>query len=176
MKTCVYIGTSLDGFIAELDGHVDWLEKFADAEVFNSYGEFMKSIDAVVIGRGTYDKVLTYPSWPYDKKVFVLSTTLKSVPEKLRQKMSVLSMQPRDLLKHLSSQGFASIYVDGGNVIQSFLREDCVDEMIISRVPVLLGKGIPLFGSQEKRLHFQHIQTDVYANGLLKSHYRRKQI
>lgn len=134
----------------------------------------MSKIDAVVIGRGTFEKVLTFPSWPYEKKVFVLSTGIKQVPDMLRGKVTVLSMKPRELLNYLSSEGFSNIYVDGGKVVQGFLKEDCIDEMIITKVPVLIGSGIPLFGFLDNDLQFKHIRTDVYSNGLVKSRYERE--
>jgi len=174
MKATVYIGTSLDGFIAREDGDIDWLVKFESEEVHHSYKELMSRIDAIVIGRGTFEKVLTFPSWPYEKKVFVLSTTLKQVPDAIRQKVTILSMNPIQVLAYLSGEGFANLYIDGGKVIQNFLREDCIDEMIITTVPVLIGTGIPLFGYLNTDLSFKHIRTSVYSNGLVKSQYERK--
>lgn len=173
MKTIVYIGTSLDGFIARKDGDIDWLVKFENP-VKDDYGEFISKIDAVVIGRGTFEKVLTFPSWPYEKNVFVLSTSVKQIPDMLRGKVTILSMKPGQLLNHLSNEGFSNIYVDGGKVIQGFLKEDCIDELIITKIPVLLGSGIPLFGYLDNDLQFKHIRTNVYSNGLVKSHYERK--
>jgi len=174
MKAHVYIGTSLDGFIAKEDGNLDWLVKFESPEVHDSYHEFISQIDAIAIGRGTFEKVLTFPSWPYNKKTFVLSTTIKQIPETLKGKATLLSMKPKELLSYLSNEGFSNIYVDGGKVIQSFLKEDCIDEMIITKVPVLLGNGIPLFGHLDKDIQFEHMQTEVYSNGLVKSCYERK--
>jgi dihydrofolate reductase len=175
MKTTVYIGTSLDGFIARKDGNIDWLVKFENQEVSDTYREFISGIDAIVIGRGTFEKVLTFPSWPYEKKVFILSTRIKQIPEALKGKVTVLSMKPTELLSYLSSEGFSNIYVDGGKVIQGFLKEDCIDELIITTVPVLVGSGISLFGYLDNDLQFNHIRTNVYSNGLVKSHYERKQ-
>ena len=173
MKTIVYIGTSLDGFIARKDGDIDWLTRFANEEAIYAYKEFMSRIDAIVIGRGTFEKVLTFPSWPYEKKVFVLSTTLKQVPDILKEKVTVLSMNPKELLGFLSGRGFSGIYVDGGKVIQSFLKEDLIDELIISKTPVLIGSGIPLFDYLITDLPFKHIQTQVSSNGLVRSYYER---
>ena len=174
MKTTVYVGTSLDGFIAREDGDIDWLVKFQNKEVHESYGEFMNRIDAIVIGRGTYEKVLSFPEWPYNKKVFVLSTTLKQIPNTLNEKVTLLSMKPKELLSHLSNKGFSNIYIDGGKVIQSFLKEDLIDELIVTKVPVLIGTGIPLFGYLDNDLQFQHIRTDMYSDGLVKSYYERR--
>lgn len=173
MKISVYIGTSLDGFIARKDGDIGWLIRFESQEVNDSYREFISKIDAIVIGRGTFEKVLTFPSWPYEKKVFVLSTSIKQIPDTLRGKVTLLAMKPGELLSHLSNEGFSNIYVDGGKVIQDFFKEDYVDELIITQVPVLIGSGIPLFGYLDSDLHFKHSQTNVYSNGLVKSHYER---
>ena len=134
----------------------------------------MSGIDAIVIGRGTFEKVLTFPSWPYEKKAFVLSTSIKQVPDILREKITVLSMKPKELLNYLSGNGFSSIYVDGGKVIQAFLKEDLIDNLIISKVPVLIGSGISLFDYLDTDLQFAHIQTQVSSNGLVRSYYERQ--
>jgi dihydrofolate reductase len=173
LNTIVYIGTSLDGFIARKDGDIDWLTQFANDEAIQSYQEFISRIDAIVIGRGTFEKVLGFPSWPYDRKVFVLSKSIKQVPDELKEKATVLSMNPVQLLSYLSSFGFSRIYVDGGKVIQDFLKEDLVDELIISKVPILIGNGIPLFGQLDTDLKFKHIRTQVQSNGLVRSYYEK---
>jgi len=174
MKTTVYVGTSLDGFIARKDGNIDWLVKYQNKEVHDSYNEFINRIDAMVIGRGTYEKVLSFPEWPYKKKVFVLSTSLKQIPGTLNEKATLVAMKPAALLNYLSDKGFSNIYVDGGKVIQSFLKEDLIDELIITRVPELIGTGIPLFGYLDNDLRFEHIKTNIYSDGLVKSQYERK--
>ena len=174
MKTIVYIGTSLDGFIARRDGDIDWLVQFANDEAIHAYEEFISRVNAIVIGRGTFEKVLTFPAWPYEKRVFVLSTSIKQVPDIVREKVTILSMKPVELLSHLSGKGFSNIYVDGGKVIQSFLKEDLIDELIISKIPMLIGSGIPLFGYLDTDLQFKHIRTKVYSNGLVRSYYERK--
>jgi dihydrofolate reductase len=174
MRTIVYIGTSLDGFIARTDGDFDWLSQFANDDAIRAYEELMNSIDAIVIGRGTFEKILTFPSWPYEKKAFVLSTSLKQLPDTLRDKATLLSMKPKELLSYLSGMGFSSIYVDGGKVIQGFLKEDLIDDLIISKVPVLIGNGIPLFGFLGADLQFKHIRTEVQSNGLVRSYYKRE--
>src|SRR4029079_3215261 len=106
MKTTVYVGTSLDGFIARKDGDIDWLVKYQDKEVHESYNEFLSRIDAMVIGRGTYEKVLSFPEWLYEKKVFVLSTSLKQIPGTLNEKATLVAMKPAVLLNYLSDKGF----------------------------------------------------------------------
>jgi len=170
----VYIGTSLDGFIARTDGGIDWLMKFADADAIGSYNEFIADIDVMVIGRGTFETVLGFPSWPYNKPVFVLSSTIKEVPDSLKDKATILSLEPAELLRHLSNQGFEAAYVDGGKVIQSFLAADLIDTLIIATIPVLIGSGIPLFGSLDTDINFEHVRTSTYPNGLVRSYYKRK--
>jgi dihydrofolate reductase len=173
MRTIVYIGASLDGFIARQDNDIEWLVPFQNDEVIRDYEEFIKRVDGIVLGRGTFEKVLSFPHWPYTKKVFVLSTSITQVPDQLRDKAVILSMKPKPLINYLSTLGHSCIYVDGGKVIQSFLREDCIDEMIITRVPLLLGNGIPLFGRLDNELLFRHTGTRVLSNGLVKSYYEK---
>jgi dihydrofolate reductase len=174
MKTIVYIGTSLDGFIARKNGDFEWLTEFANEEAINSYQELISRIDAIVMGRGTFEKVLSFPSWPFDKKVYVLSSTIKQVPVELINKVSILSSKPSEVLNYLSQKGYSSLYIDGGKVIQEFLKEGLIDELIISKAPILIGSGIPLFGHLETDIHFKHIRTIVGSNGLVRSFYEKK--
>ncbi len=125
------------------------------------------------MGRNTFETILSYKKWPYEKKVFVLSTSLKQLPDKLRGKAEIISMKPKSVIEFLSKKSYKNIYIDGGKVIREFLKEDCINELIITRVPVLLGKGIPFFGLLNKELQFRIIETKVYSNGLVKTHYGR---
>jgi len=174
LKTIVYIGTSLDGFIARKNGDIDWLTQFANDDAIRAYDEFMGRVDVIVIGRGTFEKVMTFPSWPYEKKVFVLSKSIKQVPDVVKDKIAVLSMEPKELLNYLSDKNFSAVYVDGGKVIQNFLKEDLIDELIISKAPVLIGNGIPLFDDLNSDLKFKHTHTQVSSNGLVRSYYERQ--
>src|SRR5215212_8275015 len=107
MNTTVYVGTSLDGFIARAGGDIDWLVKYQNKEVHDSYNEFISGIDAMVIGRGTFEKVLTFPEWPYEKKVFVLSRSLTQIPGTLNEKATLVDMKPAPLLRNLADKGFS---------------------------------------------------------------------
>jgi riboflavin biosynthesis pyrimidine reductase len=118
--------------------------------------------------------VLTFPAWPYEIAVFVLSTSIKELPDNLKDKATILSMQPAELLDHLSAKGFSNIYVDGANVIQGFLKEDLIDELIISTVPIIIGEGIALFRGLTRDLRFRHIRCEVQSNGLVRNYYDRK--
>ena len=133
----------------------------------------MNEVNAIVIGRGTFEKVLGFPSWPYDKKVFLLSRSIREVPEALKEKVTLLSMKPEELVSYLSNERFSNIYIDGGKVIQDFLRKDLIDELIIARAPIIIGSGIPLFDHLDTDLQFEHIKTMVQSNGLVRSYYER---
>ncbi len=174
MNTRIFIGVSLDGFIARKNGDIDWLTRFANDEAIQSYEKFVTGIDAIVIGRGTFETVLGFPTWPYKQKVFVLSNSIKQIPDELKERATVLALKPQELLKYLSQNGFQNIYIDGGKVIQDFLRDDLVNEITISRAPVLIGEGIPLFGHLDNDIAFEHKNTEVFSNGLIRSFYVRK--
>ena len=173
ITTHVYIGASLDGYIARKDGSFDWLSKYADKDAVDAYKAFISGIDVMVIGRGTFETVMSFQDWPYDLPVVVLSRSLSEVPPKLVEKASVSRREPKELLNELDSAGYRSAYVDGGKVIQSFLAEDLIDELIVARVPAVIGDGIPLFGYLAGDLEFEHQKTESYPNGLVRSYYNR---
>ncbi len=173
MVNYVYVASSLDGFIATKDGGIDWLTETPNQEKSDyGYAEFSRGIDALVMGRNTFEKVLTFDFWPYEKPVFVLSNHLDTVPENLVDKAEIVRGDLRQLIEALKDRGFQNLYIDGGRVIQSFLEEDLIDEMIITWIPILLGEGIPLFGKLENSLKFSHKKTQSY-NALVQSHYSR---
>jgi dihydrofolate reductase len=170
----VYIATSIDGYIATSDGGIEWLHELPNPNNSDyGYSDFVKNIDALLMGRNSFEKVLTFDDWPYEKKVFVLSSTLNEVPSELIGKVEFISGTPIEILSIVNSQGFTNLYIDGGLVVQSFLAEDLIDELIVTRIPILLGGGIPLFGDLDKSLKFTHNNTEVYDNALVKSHYTR---
>jgi dihydrofolate reductase len=170
----VYIATSIDGFIAKKDGGIDWLFKVPNPDKSDfGYNDFIKNIDAIVMGRNTFELVLTFGSWPYNKPVFVLSKTLKSIPNNLEGKAEILNETPRSVVKELNSRKYFNLYIDGGKTIQGFLKQELIDEIIIARIPILLGDGIPLFDILTKEQKYEHIKTDIFNNALVKSHYRR---
>jgi len=174
MANYVYIASSLDGFIATKDGGLDWLMEIPNPDQSDyGYAEFNRGIDAIVMGRNTFEKVLTFDQWPYDKPVFVLSNSLDNVPGDIAGKSEIVKGDLRTLVDDLKKRGFHNLYVDGGRVIQSFLREDLIDEMIITRVPILLGDGIPLFGKIGNSLKFSLKKIESFNETLVKSHYVR---
>ncbi len=168
MKASVFIGTSLDGFIARLNGEYDFLPTGGGEP--HGYTEFLASVDGLVIGRNTFDTVMAFPQWPYDKPVFVLSTrALQRAPQGAL--VERLSAHPSEVVATLSARGLQHIYVDGGITIQRFLEAGLIDRLIITRVPVLIGTGIPLFGALSRDVVVEHVATRQYPSGLVQSEY-----
>jgi dihydrofolate reductase len=174
MNNIVYIATSADGFIATKDGGIDWLMEIPNPDNSDyGFAEFMDSIDALVMGRKTYEKVLSFDcEWPYSKKVFVLSNSLRNVDPSLVEKAEVITGSLKDIVKRLNDNGYEKLYIDGGTTIQSFLNENLIDEMIITKVPVDLGEGIPLFKNNDHESKFKLESTETYGNGMIKNHYK----
>jgi len=174
MANYVFVATTLDGFIADVDGGIDWLMEVPNPDKTDyGYAELMKNTDALVMGRSTFEKVLTFGEWFYTKPVFVLSSSLTEVPENLIGKVEIVKGDIQDVVQNLNSQGYKNLYIDGGKLIQSFLKEDLIDELIINKIPILLGKGIPLFGEIDQRLKFKHTKTEVFNDSLVMSRYLR---
>ena len=174
MKISVFMALSLDGFIARPDGDVAWLEEGDPLPEGDDAGfsAFFSSIDVLVMGRGSFDKVLEFEGWFYgDKPVVVMSKTLTEVPEHLRKTVTIDSASPQDLVDKLSKQGYEHIYLDGGKLIQSFLREGLVNEMTLTTIPIIIGKGIPLFADLDKDIHLKHLGTKTWDNGFVQTTY-----
>jgi dihydrofolate reductase len=170
----VFIATSLDGYIARTDGDVSWLDEQPSAgegEDFG-YGEFFASVDALVMGRGTFEKIMEF-DWPYeDKPLIVLSHSLQSVPESHRGRVTIEKAGPADLTGRLAERGYRRIYLDGGQVITSFLRQGLVNDMIITHIPVLLGNGLPLFGHLDRDIPLELLASRSWDNGFVQTHYK----
>jgi len=170
----VFIATSLDGFISRLDGDIDWLFQRDDQTEDHGYSAFIADKDGIVMGRGTYEKVATFDTWFYELPVVVLSEQLADspVPEALKGKVRFSRLTPGDLMEELARQGIHRVYVDGGQLVQSFLRDGLVADMVISTVPVLIGSGRPLFGSLAQDVDLQLISSCCFPSGLVQSTYR----
>jgi dihydrofolate reductase len=170
MTVSVFVGTSVDGFIARRNGSFDFLP--ADGGEPHGYEEFMASVDALVIGRNTFDVVRAMPTWPYgEKRVVVLSSRsvdLSQLPGMVEQ----MAGAPEEIVANLAASGAQHLYVDGGITIQAFLRASLVDRLIITRVPVLIGDGIPLFGAVPHDIGLEHISTRTFRGGMVQSEYR----
>ena len=170
MNASVFIGTSVDGFIARLNGDLDFLP--AGGGEPHGYREFMETVDALVIGRKTYETVLAFETWPYaEKPVFVLSTRplAPAPPDAVVEHMSG---DPAEIVSQLQTRGIKHVYVDGGITIQGFLQAGLIQRLIITRVPVLIGDGISLFGPLPHDVRLEHVATRDYPSGLVQTEYR----
>lgn len=171
MNVTVFVGASVDGFIARLNHDLDWLPEGGGEP--HGYAEFMATVDVLVIGRNTFEKVLTFDSWPYGtKRVVVLSSQPIDFSKVAGAVLEQMSGAPSDILAQLAASGANHVYVDGGITIQRFLSEGLVQRLIITRVPVLIGTGIPLFGSLPHDVHLTHIATRDFPSGLVQSEYQ----
>ena len=138
MRASVFVGVSVDGFMARPNGDLDFLP--ADGGEEHGYEAFFASVDALVIGRGTFD-------------------------------VEQMGGDPREIVAHLDAQGVRHAYVDGGVSIQRFLRAGLIQRLIVTRVPVLIGQGIPRFGALDADVPLRHVATRSYASGLVQSEY-----
>ncbi|MEZ4392809.1 MAG: dihydrofolate reductase family protein [Polyangiales bacterium] len=170
MSAAVYIAASVDGFIARADGGLDWLPPPEGSEDYG-YAAFMASVDALVMGRKTFETVLGFGEWPYEKPVFVMSRAGVSIPERLAGRAEAVAGTPAEVLAALAARGLRRVYLDGGLTIHGFLAAGLVDELVITRVPVLLGEGIPLFHPRAGELKLRHVETRAFASGLVQSRY-----
>lgn len=170
----VFIATSLDGFIARPDGDIDWLLQRDDPNEDHGYADFIADKDLIVMGRATYEKVLALGPWAYDRPVLVLSKQLAdaAVPAPLQGKVRFSASTPRELMEALAGQNVRRIYVDGGQLVQSFLRDGLVADMVITTVPVLLGSGRRLFGALFGDIDWTLVASRNFPSGLVQSSYR----
>jgi dihydrofolate reductase len=171
MSVSVFIGTSVDGFIARPNGDLDWLPEGGGEP--HGYKEFIASVDALVIGRKTFEKVLTFEAWPYgDKRVVVLSRRPVDVSAAVGGVVEQMGGPPAEIVSQLAASSAHHLYVDGGITIQGFLRAGLVHRLIITRVPVLIGEGVPLFGTLPRDMRLRHVATRHYPSGLVQSEYQ----
>jgi dihydrofolate reductase len=170
MKLSVFCGVSVDGFLARPDHSLDFLE--TGEQEPHGFEEFFNSIDVVVIGRKTFEVVLTFGKWFYGaKQVVVLSSRPLDLSAVKGEAVEQMSGEPSEIVKQLKARGFKHAYIDGGNTIQRFLAAGVIDRLVITRVPVLIGSGISLFGPVPGDIHLQHIATRSYKGGLVQSEY-----
>lgn len=169
----VFIATSLDGFIARENGEIDWLLEHDQTGEDHGYDAFIEDIDTIVMGRGTFEAVRGMGEWFYNRPVLVLSSMLakEPVPADLSGKVRFADKSPAEAMAMLEAEGCRRVYVDGGRVIQSFLGLGMISDMVITRVPVLLGTGRPLFGSVQRDVALAHTGTRSFPSGLVQSSY-----
>lgn len=170
----VFIAISLDGFIARQDGDIAWLLQRDDPTEDHGYAAFIADKDMIVMGRGSYEKALSFDPWPYDRPVVVLSKQLADapVPEALKGKVRFSSRAPKDEMEALAGQNVRRVYVDGGRLVQSFMRDGLIADMVITTIPVLIGAGRPLFGALAQDIDLKLVSSRSFPSGLVQSCYR----
>lgn len=174
-KRSVFIATSLDGFIAREDGGIDWLPTpDTESEEGEDYGynDFIKNIDALVMGRNSFELVLSFDEWYYgDMPVFVLTNRGVEIPDKLSKTVSQLSGEPKEIVEKLAEKGYHNLYIDGGKTIQGFLNAGLIEEITITTIPVLIGTGIPLFGPTNQDIPLKLVESHSFADQLIQTRY-----
>lgn len=182
MKCSVFIATSVDAYIADKNGGVDWLHTAGDpnADMGNNadmgFARYLSSVDCMVMGRKCMDMIasmnLTPEQWPYGSiKVVVLSHTLKQPPKSLKDKVEMYGGDITDLVAQLEQQGFNHAYIDGGATITSFLNQKLINEITITQAPVLLGQGIPLLGRLDNKPEMAVVEMTAFANNFVQIKY-----
>jgi len=176
MNNIVYLATSIDGYIADRNGGIDWLNMVPNPSGDDlGWAEFLGRVDAVVMGRKTFEKVLSFGvDWPYPIPAFIVSTSMKEIPSGYGDKIEIIRGTPLEITEDLNKKGYENLYIDGGSTVQQFLKEDLIDELIITSIPIVLGGGIPLFNELDKQLVFELVTTEVLLEQLVKTTYRRK--
>ncbi|MEJ1991030.1 MAG: dihydrofolate reductase family protein [Maritimibacter sp.] len=170
----IFMAMSLDGYVAREDFSLDWLMKQKTDGEDHGYEAFMDSVDGLVMGSGSFRTALTFDAWPYEKPVVVLSKTLKpeDIPEDLRDKVSISALAPQQFMASLSEQGWKRAYIDGGKVIQSFMREGLIADMTVTVVPILIGAGKRMFGALDADIDLQLLESKSFPSGLVTSRYK----
>lgn len=176
MKCSAFLGTSLDGYIADEHGSIEWLEelnKLVPAGEDCGYSAFAAQIDAIVMGRNTFQQVLNFNEWPYPgKKVFVLSSTMLAIPAVASDHAELLNASPGEVVVLLEQRGYKHLYIDGGATIRGFLAAAVLNEITITLVPAALGHGRPLFGPESRNIVFELLRSHSYPFGFVQNTYR----
>ena len=170
----VMMALTLDGFVARKDHSLDWLMKQNTEGEEHGFAAFLDDIDGIVMGSGSFRTVLGFGDWPYEKPVIVLSSSLteEDIPSRLAGKAEISALPPKELMKDLNKRGWHRVYVDGGAVVQSFLRLGLIDDFKLAIVPVLLGGGIRLFGDLNSYIDLELTYTNAFPSGLVELRYK----
>ncbi len=180
IKCSVFIATSLDGYISRTDGSIDWLNKASNLLPKGEdlgFQQFISSVDGMVMGRNTFEQVLSFGDWPYGTiPVVVLSRQLDSLPESMPPDVSLTDENPTALVQRLSNEGLNHLYIDGGLTVQSFIAASLIDEITITIIPILLGEGKPLFGPLPEDMEFELLESKAFNFGFVQNKYQYRSI
>jgi dihydrofolate reductase len=170
MTVSVFVGTSVDGFLARPNGDLDFLPPGGGEP--HGYNEFIATVDAIVIGRKTFETVLAMESWPYGAKRVVVLSSRPVDMSRAGGAVEQMTGPPAEIVSQLAASGAHHLYIDGGVTIQGFLRAGLIQRLVITHVPVLIGNGIPLFGALPRDVRLRHVATRHYPSGLVQSEYQ----
>ena len=175
-RNSVFIATSLDGYIADKNNGIEWLHSIPNPDNNDmGYTEFISGIDALIMGRTTFETVIGFDvPWPYNKPVFVLSNKLKEIPESHKDKAFLVNGTLTEILEKIHQKGYQRLYIDGGTTIRNFLKENLIDEMVITTIPILLGGGSSLFTELPNEQKYELIESKTYLNQIIQNHFKRK--
>lgn len=177
MSCKIYIATSLDGYIADENNSIEWLNIIPfTQEIQNEFDSFIENIDCIIMGKNTFETVISFDEWPYKKEVFVLSNSMKNIPNKYENKAKLVNEKNMfNLINLLKDKGYKNFYIDGGTTIQNFLKENLIDEMIITTIPIILGSGKSLFCQLSNSIEFRLIKSKILSNCCVQSTYGIKE-
>lgn len=173
----VFIATSMDGFVArdtsDPELKLDWLMKQDTVGEDHGYDEFMDSVDGLVMGRGSFETLLGFEGWPYGKPVIVVSKSLNQsdIPDELKDKVELVNLTPHEVMDMLDKRGWKRAYIDGGKLVQSFVSLGLVEDIILTRIPILIGTGVPLFGALDKDIDLELKSVKAFESGLVTTVY-----
>ena len=168
----LYIAVSLDGYIARVDGGVDWLNGFTMPGEDYGYAAFYKSVDCIVMGSRTYQQVLDFGDWPYPGKMSIVFTHRESRTD--REDIEFSSGDVELILQNIKARGYDSIWLlGGGYLVRAFMTKGLVDEYIISIIPLILGEGIALFNPVKLEERLEFVEALTFPDGLVQLHYKR---
>ena len=172
----VFIATSLDGYVAREDHQIDWLIKYDSNGEDHGYDAFIADKDCLVMGRGSYETVRGFSEWPYNIPVIVMSKSLSQndIPIELKDKIEISTSSPAELMQALENRGWKKAYIDGGKLVQSFIREGFVTDLCITTIPILIGNGISLFGHINADIDLELKNSQSFQTGMVQSLYAIK--
>lgn len=183
MKCSAYIATSVDGFIATKEGGVDWLHTAGNGKELTGehadmgFSAYLSSVDCMIMGRKCMETIsamkLTPEQWPYGNlRIITLSNTLKVAPENMQAKIEIFSGDLNDLVMSLHQEGYKHAYIDGGTTIQAFINLKLINEITVTKAPILLGEGIPLFGKTEHPIKLEKAESLAFENDFVQLKYK----
>lgn len=170
----VFMATSLDGFVARKNHSLGWLNRVDTGDDDLGYEGFIAKMDGLIMGSGSFRTALSFEAWPYSIPVVVMSHSLteSDIPESLKGKVTMTRKPPKALMESLHQDGWKRAYVDGGKIVQSFVRDGLVSDMVVTLIPILIGEGLALFGAVKSDIQLTLLSSQSFDCGLVQNKYR----